>query len=348
MKQPHKLKHTSDKKIKDDTYWHSGFFGAIQLEFVNYNDSLSFINEHQLSKEALIMDAIIINKRSSVKIEKNIGKIFRDHNIFEYKSVTDYISIEDFYKIIAYGCLYKAFSSVIDIDDITISFVSYKKPVKLFKHLQKQWGISLRPVYDGIYYMQEGVLPIQFIVNNELPKEENIFLWSLRNNLSVNELEKVIYQLDNIGKTDIKQAYINTIIHANLNQFREVIKMAKSGQTDLYPAITELFRYFYEEDKWVPDYIQKDITEAQEKVAELQKEAAESQRKAAESQRKAAESQRKAAESQEKLQIAAKQMLKDGFPVEKVIKYIDLPQETIEALNDEINQCTGNEQSMLN
>lgn len=336
MEQPHNLNHTKSKKMKDDTYWHSGFFGAIQLEFISYKQSLNFINEHQLSKEALIMDALIILKHDNVKIEKNIGKIFKKYNIFEYKSETDYISIEDFYKIIAYSCLYKAFSKNISINDITLSFVSYKKPEKLFTHLQKQWGISLYQAYNGIYYTQGGVLPIQFIVNNELPKEENIFLWSLRNNLSGNELEKVIYQLDIIGKTDIKQAYINTIIHANLNQFREVVKMAKTGQTDLYPAITELFRYFYEEDKWVPDYIQKDITEAQEKAAELRREAAELQREAA-------EFQREAAESQEKLKLAAKQMLKDGFPVDKVIQYIDLPKETIDALNEEINIGTGND-----
>ena len=114
--------------------------------------------------------------------------------------------------------------------------------------------------------------------------------------------------------------------------------MAETGQADLFPAITELFRVFFEEDKWVPEYIQKDIIEAQEKAAQAQEKAAEAQGKAAEAQGKAAEAQKEAAESKEKLKIAAKQMLIDGISVDKVVKYIDLPQETIESLNTEINK----------
>ena len=297
----------------------------------------------------------MIIKQDNVKIEKNIGKILRKHNIFEFKSESDYISIEDFYKIISYGALYKASSRDIHADEITLTLVSYKKPEKLFKHLQEQWGLLFYQAYDGIYHVQNGPLPIQFILNNRLPKDENIFLWSLRNNLTGIDLENVLNQLDYIGKTDTKQAYINTIIHANLRQFREVIKMAKSGQTDLYPAITELFRYFYEEEKWVPDYIQKDIAEAKKEAAELQKTvsevqktaseaqkaASEAQKTASEAQKTASEARKAAAELQEKLKLAAKQMLEDGFAVEMVIKYITLPKETIESLNNDIIKSTA-------
>ena len=51
------------------------FFEALQLEFHQYLHALKFIDEHQLSKEALIIDVIIIKKERGVKIEKNIGRI---------------------------------------------------------------------------------------------------------------------------------------------------------------------------------------------------------------------------------------------------------------------------------
>ena len=41
-------------------------------------------------------------------IQKNIGRIFRQYNIVEYKSPDDYLSIDDFYKVYAYCCLYKS------------------------------------------------------------------------------------------------------------------------------------------------------------------------------------------------------------------------------------------------
>ena len=69
---------------RDKIYWHEGFYGALQYELHEYKDSLKFQYEHQLSKEALRMDVLIIKKDKGVRIEKNIGRIFREHNVFEF------------------------------------------------------------------------------------------------------------------------------------------------------------------------------------------------------------------------------------------------------------------------
>ncbi|MCL1996148.1 MAG: hypothetical protein FWG63_08085 [Defluviitaleaceae bacterium] len=74
------------------------FFAALQLELHDYKDVLTFEDEHQLSKEALKMDVLIIKKTADVKIDKNIGRIFRNHNIFEYKSEMDNLSVWDYNK----------------------------------------------------------------------------------------------------------------------------------------------------------------------------------------------------------------------------------------------------------
>ena len=64
----------------DRIYWHGAHHEALQLELYEYEDVLEFIKEHELSKEALRMDTLIIKKLKDVQINKNIGKIFRNNN----------------------------------------------------------------------------------------------------------------------------------------------------------------------------------------------------------------------------------------------------------------------------
>ena len=67
-------------------YWHEPFQEVLQLELNQYKDSLRFDNDHRLSEEALRMDVVVIKKDKDVQIDKNIGKVFKGTNIFEYKS----------------------------------------------------------------------------------------------------------------------------------------------------------------------------------------------------------------------------------------------------------------------
>ncbi|MCL1845616.1 MAG: hypothetical protein FWF77_06915 [Defluviitaleaceae bacterium] len=68
-------------------YWHDAFFAALQLELDDYADSLIFENEHQLSKEALEIDVLVIKKTTDAPINKNVGRIFKGHNLFEITMV---------------------------------------------------------------------------------------------------------------------------------------------------------------------------------------------------------------------------------------------------------------------
>ena len=67
------------------------------------------------------MDVLIIKKKPDVKIEKNIGQIFRIHNIVEFKSETDTLTKWDYNKAIAYALLYSSFNKV-PLQDITVTF----------------------------------------------------------------------------------------------------------------------------------------------------------------------------------------------------------------------------------
>ena len=84
--------------------WHPAFFAGLQIELKDDKENLSFENEHQLSAKPMEIDVLVIKKEKDVPVRKNIGRIFRKHNIIEYKSPKDYLSIDDFYKVYGYTC----------------------------------------------------------------------------------------------------------------------------------------------------------------------------------------------------------------------------------------------------
>lgn len=87
--------------------WHPAFYAGFQIELEGEAGKLEFENEHQLGTKPLEVDILITKKDAGIPIWKNIGQIFRRYNIIEYKSPEDYLSIDDFYKVYAYACLYK-------------------------------------------------------------------------------------------------------------------------------------------------------------------------------------------------------------------------------------------------
>ena len=82
---------TNDEKIQ----WHPAFDAALQIELGEETKYLEFDSEHLLSKKPMQIDVLVKNERH-VKIQKNIGRIFRQYNVVEYKSPEDDLNIDDF------------------------------------------------------------------------------------------------------------------------------------------------------------------------------------------------------------------------------------------------------------
>ena len=102
------------------------------------------------------IDVLIIKKDKGRVIRKNIGRIFRQHNIVEYKSPLDYLSIDDFYKVYGYTCFYKSDTSQMDsipIEELTLTLVTGKYPRKLIHHLKTKLRYQVKKAESGIYYV---------------------------------------------------------------------------------------------------------------------------------------------------------------------------------------------------
>lgn len=92
--QPEAAKKGSEQLLQ----WHPAFFAGLQIEFGNEAKYLQFEQEHQLGPKPMSID-VPIKKDRNRSIHKNIGRIFREHNIIEYKGPGDYLSVDDFYKV---------------------------------------------------------------------------------------------------------------------------------------------------------------------------------------------------------------------------------------------------------
>ena len=112
------------------------------------------------------IDLLIIKKEKDQKIEKNIGQIFRTHNIVEYKGPGDSFSIDDFYKVHGYACIFKSITEKVNeiaAEEITLTIAVNQFPRDMLKELQRSGNFQVVKFDEGIYHISGGMFPIQII-----------------------------------------------------------------------------------------------------------------------------------------------------------------------------------------
>ena len=239
-------------------YWHEAHFEAMQLELYAYRDVLTFVQEYELSQEALRMDALIIKKNKDIPIEKNIGKIFRTHNIVEYKSEKDNFSFWDYQKVLGYAHIYSAFEKV-PMLDITISISLTIYPRDLVKTLISEYGLTIEDTSSGIYYIHGGSVPIQILESKKLPIEENLFIRNLRSNLSQEDMLRTLQAYKKYKSLNDKNVFIDRLVNANPYTLKEVMDMSD----ETLQIITEAL----EKRGWLQERDQRRTTEDAKKIA---------------------------------------------------------------------------------
>lgn len=256
-------KETNDKEVLQ---WNPAFYASLQIEFAEEADKLIFENEHQLGTKPKEIDVLIIKKNSSDRIQKNLGRIFRKHNIVEYKSPKDYLSVDDFYKVYGYACFYKADTpkeNEIPIEDITITFVCHKYPRKMMQHLREVRKLDIAKRERGIYYIHNDIFPIQLIVTSKLTDEDNLWLKNLPDDLRERQIaERLVDEYEQHNRDTNYESAMDAIIRANRGMFMEVSGMCN--------ALREILEEIAEERavKMVEERTEKMVEERAEKMAE--------------------------------------------------------------------------------
>jgi hypothetical protein len=225
-----------EEQKEDRNDWHNAVFGAIQLEFVDYKDALEFTSEYPITTEPMRIDILIVKKIKNIVIKKNIGQIFRNYNIVEYKNPNDNFTVTDFGKTLAYCYAYTSKNEV-PITDISLSIIVSMEPRTVFQHLKDVYGWNINEKYPGIYIVSGAgmAFPIQLINSKKLPESENLWLKNLREGVSVESLEKVFDESKKLKGTDkvTFAAYLYVLGNANKETMKELIKMEKSAFDEL-------------------------------------------------------------------------------------------------------------------
>lgn len=226
--------------------WHPAFYASLQIELEAEADKLIFENEHTLGTKPMQIDVIVIKKETDYQVKKNLGQIFRTHNIVEYKSPEDYLSIDDFYKAYGYTCFYKASTKNVDeisVNELSITFVCKSYPKKLAEHLKEQKEMTITEQFEGIYYIVGDIIAMQLIVTSELTPENNLWLKSLTNDIKeksiINQLTK---EYSKHKREELYKSAMNIIVHANNQKFEEVGKMCEALYEIFKPNIEEAAR----------------------------------------------------------------------------------------------------------
>lgn len=204
-----------------EVQWHPGFVAAMNLELADNRADLIYEKEYNLNTKPLELDLLVIKKDRDVQIENEVGKLFKGHNIMEYKSPQDHLDIDVFYKSGAYASLYKAYGATLDertAEDITVSIVREGKPAGLFDYFKKH-DIRVTNPYHGIYYILDKVLfPTQIIVTRELDKENHIWLKALSDKMEkqdMQELLKHVNALTQKQERELADSVLEVSVRAN-------------------------------------------------------------------------------------------------------------------------------------
>ena len=224
-KEQTKNQQEKNQKKSQKLQWHPAFCSALRLELLEDAENLEFTDEFQLTEKPLQIDCTVVKVKRDCKIKNEIGKIFRKHNIFEYKSPKDELNIDTFYKAVAYACLYKVLPNHVDeipAEEITITLIRDRKPVKLLGELEKS-GYGYKKEAAGIYYVNGAMFPMQIIESSELDVDMHVQLKALTNHLEESLMRQYLLQVSTFEgrEKNLADIVLQVIVNSNMEKVRE-------------------------------------------------------------------------------------------------------------------------------
>ena len=253
--------------------WHPAFYSAMKLELSGNKGELVYNIATCLNTKPLQIDLLIIMNNNDVNITNEIGRIFRKHNILEYKSPEDELNIDTFFKAIGYSCLYKASGDSVDeikLEDVTISYIRQRKPKKLFGQLRKR-GYEIENTGRGIYYIRCGsFFLIQFVVTNELDKSEHLWLTSLNVGMDSNSVDNFIFKMNSLKDKDDKEN-ADSVLQIVMSNNEELFKNKKEESGVMCEALRELFKDEIEEMEINIEEMERNMGEMERNMGEMEK-----------------------------------------------------------------------------
>lgn len=260
------------------------------------------------------MDLLIIEKRKNVQIQNEIGTIFRGHNVIEYKSPDDGMTIDDFFKTLGYACLYKGLGEKVNqipLEELTVSLFRASAPKQLMKQLI-DYGYKIELHTSGIYYVQGFSIPIQIVVTKELDSKNHESLKVLSRSAEKEDIQKfteLARDFSEPGDKEKADAVLQVSVAANREKYDEVRR-----SENMCEALRELMK----------EEIEQELEKARKEGLRLGKE--EGREKGREEGREEGRQEK----IQVKKEMAYELYHEEGFSIERIAKLVKQDRETVE------------------
>ncbi|MCR5138136.1 MAG: hypothetical protein K6C12_13800 [Oscillospiraceae bacterium] len=215
--------------IKDEVgkiEYHYGFYGAVHAEYEPTHVKMEYLQEHELGEEPVRMDMLLL-KLEDTPLTDPIGSFFRAHNVLEYKSPEDRLTVSAFYKAQGYALLYKGMEKTVDaipLEQVTVTLFHDAYPRRMFRMLEER-GMDIAEVHPGVYRVT-GPLSVhtQVVVTSRLPKGEYSAFKALAKNASKDDIISLLGLADSNHPqmVDYVRAVLNVSIIINEKTIEEI------------------------------------------------------------------------------------------------------------------------------
>lgn len=203
---------------------------------------MEYLQEHELGEEPVRMDMLIL-KQDATPLEDPVGSFFRTHNVLEYKSPDDHLSINDFYKAQGYALLYKGLSKTADdvpIEELTVSIFRHAYPREMLRRL-RECGFTIKESHPGIYHVSGAIsVPIQVVVTSRLPEGRYEAFKALAKGASKEDILKLLKLADESADPKMVD-YIRAVMSVSIAVNEKLIEEIKEAGT-MNKAVERVFK----------------------------------------------------------------------------------------------------------
>ena len=218
--------------------------GAIYKRSLITEDVLQYMERFRLLDDRTRYHVILRKQKLKVKYDNEPILIYGVSN----RSVTSvdggHLSgmakdLDDFYKVQAYGLLYKGFGHKVDelpLKNITLTIVRHTYPRDMLKMLRDS-GIVINKVHPGIYRFEcKPFIPVQLVVSSQLPLGEYDGLRLIAKGATVEDIINYAEKAIASGNERIK-ANAGTVIDVCL-----AVNKNLGEVKEMYEAVREVFK----------------------------------------------------------------------------------------------------------
>ena len=186
-----------------------------------------------------------VQKLMDEKIDNDIAEMFRRHNVVEFKSPEDEMSIDVFFKTQAYAGLYKASGETVNeipADEVTVSLFRDAWPREMVDQLTAL-GYTVTQRHPGIYQIDGNLpFPTQLVVTSQLRPGQHTILRILSSRADREDIEDFIRtssQFQDSGDRARADSILQVSASANKALYREIYQR---GDASMCEALMEIMK----------------------------------------------------------------------------------------------------------